>query len=121
MGATPAGDPAAPASGQGTEAAAVPREERRVSGPAPLRERRLSWSELLHRVFAVDAFQCDRCGGRMRIVAAIDQPEVARAILDCLGLNSRAPPLTPAPRPQPTDLELGFGESWPSDDPYDSG
>jgi hypothetical protein len=48
----------------------------------------------------------------MRILAAIDQPEVARAILDCLGLSSRAPPRAPASRSESTDLELGFGEPW---------
>ena len=53
----------------------------------------------------------------MRILAAIDQPEVARAILDCLGLSSRAPPLTPAPPPGLTDFELGFEETWPSEEP----
>jgi hypothetical protein len=34
-------------------------------GPVPLRERRLPWSELLRRVFAIEAFRCDRCGGPM--------------------------------------------------------
>ncbi|GAF92235.1 unnamed protein product, partial [marine sediment metagenome] len=53
----------------------------------------------------------------MRIVAAIDQPEVIRAILDCLGLNSRAPPLTPARSPEPTDLDLSFEEPWPGNEP----
>jgi len=48
--------------------------------------------------------------------AAIDQPEVARAILDCLGLSSRAPPLAPASPPEPTDLELGFEDPWSSDE-----
>ena len=57
----------------------------------------------------------------MRILAAIDQPEVARRILECLGLSSRAPPLTPVPSPEPTDLELGFEEPWPSDAPGDDG
>jgi len=57
----------------------------------------------------------------MRILAAIDQPEVARAILDCLGLSSRAPPPTPAPPPGLTDFELGFEEPWPSDEPDDAG
>jgi hypothetical protein len=52
----------------------------------------------------------------MRILAAIDQPEVVRAILDCLGLSSRAPPLAPALPPEPTDLELGFEDPWPSDE-----
>ncbi len=57
----------------------------------------------------------------MQILAAIDQPEVIRAILACLGLSSRAPPLTPAPPPEPTDRELGFGEPCPSDEPDDDG
>jgi hypothetical protein len=51
----------------------------------------------------------------MRILSAIDQPEVARAILDCLSLGSRAPPLAPALSPEPTDLELGFEEPWPGE------
>lgn len=53
----------------------------------------------------------------MRILAAIDQPEVIRGILECLGMSSRAPPLTPAASPEPTDQELGFEEPWPSDEP----
>jgi len=52
----------------------------------------------------------------MRILAAIEQPDVARGILQSLGLNSRAPPLTPALSPEPTGLELGFEEPWPSDE-----
>ena len=50
----------------------------------------------------------------MRILAAIQTPEAIRAILDHLGLPSRAPPLAPArplPRsepettPEPTEAE----------------
>ncbi len=42
----------------------------------------------------------------MRIMAAILAPEAIRAILDHLGLPSRAPPLAPAiPRPD-TDPEI---------------
>jgi hypothetical protein len=117
----PADRPTPPSSEQGAPGAAWPPcEGRGLSGPAPLRPRRLSWAQLLRRVFAVDAFQCD-CGGRMRILAAIDQPEVARAILDCLGLSSRAPPLAPAPPPESTDLELGFEEPWPGGEPDTAG
>jgi hypothetical protein len=117
----PAGRPTPRPSEQGAQGAPLPPCEGRVpSSPLPLRPRRLSWAQLLKRVFAVDAFQCD-CGGRMRILAAIDQPEIARAILDCLGLSSRAPPLAPASSPEPTDLELGFEEPWPSDEPGDAG
>jgi Putative transposase len=57
-----------------------------------------SWAQLMKRVFAIDVLQCDRCGGVMRIIAAIHPPDNTRKILDCLGLPSRAPPLTPAVR-----------------------
>jgi hypothetical protein len=43
----------------------------------------------------------------MRLLAVIESPETARAILDCLGLPSRAPPLAPA-EPEALALELGF-------------
>ena len=42
--------------------------------------------------FALDVLECPRCGGRMRIPAAIEDPSVARKILDSLGLRSRPPP-----------------------------
>ena len=51
----------------------------------------------------------------MLLFLQIAGPEVARAILDCLGLSSRASPLAPASSPEPTELELGFEEPWPGD------
>lgn len=62
------------------------------------RGRRVPWAELLSRVFAVDALTCPRCARPMRILAAIQSPEAIRAILECLGLPSRAPPVAAAPR-----------------------
>jgi len=44
----------------------------------------------------VDVLQCELCGGRMKIIAAIHQSDVTGKILECLGLPSRAPPLAPA-------------------------
>ena len=35
------------------------------------------------------------CRGPMRVLAAIHPPAATRAILDCLGLPSRAPPVSP--------------------------
>ncbi len=58
--------------------------------------RRIAWADLLKRVFEVDALRCPACGGRMRLIAAITDPSVARRILECLALPPRAPPLTPA-------------------------
>jgi len=58
--------------------------------------RRLPWAALLQRVFELDALRCPRCGRTMRLVAAIEDPAVARKILACLDLPARAPPLSPA-------------------------
>jgi hypothetical protein len=60
------------------------------------RPRRLAWAELLRRVFAVDVLACPRCGGRMRVLAALHPPETTQAILRCLALPARAPPLRAA-------------------------
>jgi hypothetical protein len=61
------------------------------------RERyRLSWSSLLRRVFALDVLDCPRCHDRLRLIAFISQPDVAKKILDHLGFDSRGPPLSPA-------------------------
>ncbi len=51
----------------------------------------------------------------MRVLAAITEPEAIRAILDCLNLPSRAPPLAPAGR-EPEEFELDFREAPLSDD-----
>ena len=58
--------------------------------------RRIAWADLLKRVFEVDALRCPACGGRMRLLAAITDPSVARRILESLALPPRAPPLAPA-------------------------
>jgi hypothetical protein len=66
------------------------------SKPRTARRRYYTWSELMKRVFLVDVLQCERCGGRMKIIAAIHPPDTTERILECLGLPSRAPPLAPA-------------------------
>jgi hypothetical protein len=51
----------------------------------------------MRRVFEVDVLECPRCHARpMRILAAIHPPEAIRAILDCLGIPTRAPPVAAA-------------------------
>ena len=61
----------------------------------PLRQR-LRWADLMRRVFEVDVLACPRCGGRMQLIAAIEQPRVVEAILRCLGFSARPPPMAPA-------------------------
>jgi hypothetical protein len=56
------------------------REGTRSTGSVS-RARRMAWSDLLRRVFAIDALRCDRCGGRMRVMAAIRAPASVAAFL----------------------------------------
>jgi hypothetical protein len=101
--------PPAPPSSIGTPAIRTscgPEEPSPEPDEQALRSRRLAWAELLRRVFAVDVLECPRCGGRMRLLAAIQPPDVTQAILDCLELPSRAPPTDPA---------VPDAEGWPGD------
>jgi hypothetical protein len=83
--------------------ATVPILEVAQVNPVSLRERRLSWSELMTRVFREDVLRCKKCGGRAAVISAIAQPKVVEAILICLGHTTRAPPIAPA-RLTPFDL-----------------
>ncbi len=63
------------------------------------RSSRLSWAELLRRVFAIDILRCDQCGSAMKIIAVIPESPIADKILDHLGLELPAckatgPPLS---------------------------
>jgi hypothetical protein len=80
--------------------------------PAPASDsrakaRRMRWARLLQRVFEIDALRCPHCGSTLRLVAAIEDPAVARKILECLALPARAPPLEPAVATTP---DLGQSE-----------
>jgi hypothetical protein len=85
--------------------------ERPDQQPAPALDaraeaRRMRWARLLQRVFEIDALRCPHCGSTLRLVAAIEDPAVARKILECVGLPARAPPLEPAG----ADNDLGHTE-----------
>lgn len=72
----------------------------------PVRQRRLDWAALLRRVFQIDILQCPRCQGRMKVLAAINDPGVAQKILRHLGLPIEGPRCAPARAPP--ELELDF-------------
>ena len=59
---------------------------------------RMSWARLLKRVFDLDVERCGQCGGKMRIIAAIEEPAVIERILTHLGLSAQPPPRAPARR-----------------------
>jgi len=57
---------------------------------------RLSWAQLLKRVFEIDIAACPQCGGPLTLITAIEDPAVIAKILAHLGLPTRAPPWAPA-------------------------
>jgi hypothetical protein len=63
----------------------------------PWQANRLSWADLLRRVFAIDILRCDRCGGSMSIIAVIPESPIADRILDHLGLELSSPMATGPP------------------------
>ncbi len=72
---------------------------------ATTRPRYYSWAELMLRVYAADVLECPKCRAPMRILAQIHPPDTTRAILECLGLAARPPPIAPARR-EPEEVLL---------------
>ncbi len=84
--------------------------------------RRTAWADLLQRVFEVDALRCPGCGARMRVLSAITDPDVARRILDCLRMPSRAPPIAASkPRAEERFEDPSFDLDWGDDPGFDFG
>ena len=57
------------------------------------------WAELMRRTFGIDVLACPRCGGRLRLVALIDQALVIERILRHLELPTHVPEPRPARAP----------------------
>jgi hypothetical protein len=53
-------------------------------------------AELMRRTFGADVLACPRCGGRLRLVALIEQLSVIQRILRHLGLPTDVPEARPA-------------------------
>jgi hypothetical protein len=65
------------------------------------RPRRIGWARLLARVFAFDVTVCRKCGGRMRVLDVVTDPDDIARLLH----GARAPP---RPRPHPPGQVLLF-------------
>jgi len=51
----------------------------------------IDWHTLLARVYDIDSLQCPRCGGALRFIAMLTDPEPIAAILESMGLPSTPP------------------------------
>ena len=81
-----------------------------ASRATPSRAGAYQWAELMRRTFGLDVLACPRCGGRLRLVALIDQGSVVQRILRHLGLPTAVPEPGPARAP-PRRLETLEDES----------
>ena len=86
--------------------------------------RRLSWADLLKRVFAIDVLQCPKCPGRMEVLAHLTEPATVRRVLRHLGIPTQLPPL-PSGEVEPiigsvVEEEHAYptGEDFPIDPEY---
>ena len=52
-----------------------------------------SWAQRLKSVFGVEIDTCQRCGGNLKIIASIEQPEVIAKILSHLERTAPPPPV----------------------------
>ena len=68
-----------------------------------LKDIRMNWVRRLKRVFSIEIEQCARCGGRLKVIASIEEPELIERILAhrrerggrrrlLASLGARAPP-----------------------------
>jgi hypothetical protein len=86
-------------------------------GPSPAWGPRLPWAELLKRVFEIEVLVCKECGGKMRVLAFLTDPEVTRTILAHLTLAFLAPQKAPARAPPEIPTEPAQGGGDPSNEP----
>ena len=77
--------------------------------------KRISWARLLKRVFDIDISICSRCAGKIKIIAAIEDPKVIKQILEHLGLASTAPRLMQARGPPQADQSDFFAQEFYED------
>jgi hypothetical protein len=76
-------------------AAVVPSGRRRrgrrqrdpVEGRPTERHRQMTWAQRLKRVFQIEITTCRRCGGKLRVIASIEEQATIERILDHLNRN----------------------------------
>jgi transposase len=51
-----------------------------------------AWARLLAKVYEVDPMMCPKCGGDMKVIAIIEDPDELRRVLRHLVKVGRSPP-----------------------------
>jgi hypothetical protein len=82
-----------------TEAPTAPAGQADTADVARHRARGLCWAALMTRTFGFDVLACRRCGGRLHLIALIEEAAVIDRILRHLGLPTETPAPCPARAP----------------------
>lgn len=107
----PSREPSAPCDAHAREAGDEP-----AQGEPPPRDDRYLWAALMQRSFGFDVLACPRCGGRLRLLALIEQSAVVRRILGHLGVSTALPvPLPARAPPLPLDVHLHGDDPFAND------
>ncbi len=80
---------------------AVPEGGAENAATAPAKRQAVSWAQRLKRVFRIEIERCGRCGGQMKVIAAIEDPAVIERILRYLGELGESGAVTVGPRGPP--------------------
>jgi hypothetical protein len=90
-----------------TRAAAANKANGCGEASATDRQRSLTWAQRLKRVFAIDIEVCRRCGGKLRVIASIEEQATIERILEHLGGDGESvDPAHPSRAPPQGDLSL---------------
>jgi hypothetical protein len=65
----------------------------------------------MRRTFGFDVLACPRCGGRLRLIALIEQGSVIARVLGRLGVPTEIPPPRPARAP-PAIGAVDAADGW---------
>jgi hypothetical protein len=65
----------------------------------------------MRRTFGFDVLACLRCGGRLRLIALIEQGSVIARLLGRLGVPTEIPPPSPARAP-PAIGRVDAADGW---------
>ena len=75
------------------------------------KEHRKNWARLIQKIYEVDPLTCAKCGGKMKTLSFIEDPEIVKKILKHLGLwevKARPPPKTNAPS---SNINIDYSDS----------
>jgi hypothetical protein len=63
----------------------------------------MTWMQRLKRVFSIDIETCSKCGGKLRVIACIEDPDVIATILEHIRARDAAEPSQPRAPPPPRE------------------